>query len=90
MHFVQISDIENVQTLQTNKLPMCDIKFVGNDALIAGGFDLNPTVFQSNGDPTAPAWSLTGVVDDEKGKTVKKADEKRAAFSKFQGTFVGL
>lgn len=87
MHFVQISDIENVQTLQTPKLPMVDIKFLGNDAIVAAGFDLNPTIFKAGGDSTSPSWSLVGVCDDEKGmgKAEKKSDEKRAAFSKFQG-----
>jgi actin related protein 2/3 complex subunit 1A/1B len=82
MHFVQISEIETVHTVQTRKLPFVDIQFFNDDTVVCGGFDLNPTIYQAESGEND--WKLVGVVDEEKKKTVKK-NEKRAAFSKFQG-----
>jgi len=69
------------QVLQTDKLPFCDIKFINNNALVAGGFGLNPAIFEAKGD----VWSYVGDVDEEKGEKKAEAKENRAAFNKFQG-----
>ena len=64
MHFAQISDIENVQTINTKKLPFLDVQFLDDNTVVCGGFDLNPTIYQSSGDE----WSEVGAVDEEKKK----------------------
>jgi len=50
-----------------------------NDTLVAGGYGLNPAIYQETDD----VWAFAGDVDEEKVK-VKKSESKRAAFNKFQ------
>jgi actin related protein 2/3 complex subunit 1A/1B len=84
VHFVQISDMDSVQSIKTDKLPFTSVQFMGDSHVVCGGFDLNPAIYEAKGDPTDPEWAYVGKVDEEKKKK-KKENKKRAAFSKFQG-----
>lgn len=68
LHFVQLSGATTVQTVRSGTLAYLDVEFLDNDTVIAGGFDLNPAVYRSEGE----SWSLIGQVDEEK-KVEKKS-----------------
>jgi len=91
MHFVQLlaGSAPIVQTIFLDGLPYMDCEFLGDNALVAAGYDRNPHVFGVTGGSDAePQWSLVDEVDkkDEKGaaapaKTESKFGAARNAFA---------
>jgi len=81
LHVCQIGESNETQDINTRFLPYNDIQFLSDDVIVAGGFDMNPAIFQngSNG------WEFVANVDKGEKKKEKKSSGKRAAFSKFQG-----
>lgn len=85
LHMVQVGEDMTPQDINTKFLPYLDIQFMSDDVLVAGGFDMNPTIYTADGDPTSPEWSYCGQADEAKEKEESKKASKRDAFKKFQG-----
>jgi len=80
IHFVQLlggGAQPVVQSCTMPGLPYLDIAFLGDNTVLAVGFDANPHVFVAGGSDSEPVWGFVDVVDkkDEK-KTVDTAPAK--------------
>lgn len=45
-----------VQTLENSGLPFASLAFVSDNAVVAAGWDCNPTLFTATGDAADPTW----------------------------------
>lgn len=66
------------QVIKLEKLPLRDIKFVGEKKIIAVGYDFVPYLFESDGDE----FTLTGSIDKQKSKV--DSGKKASAHSFWQ------
>jgi actin related protein 2/3 complex subunit 1A/1B len=69
----------NVITTYTKDLPYHDVKFLDDDAFVATGFGLNPTIFTPNGD----SYEIHKRLDPETEGESKKKTNKSAAVAQF-------
>jgi len=84
LHYVELAGMD-VKTLCTKFLPYSTIKFLSDDAIVGGGWDMNPGIYiVSNG-----ALEFVALADvkkkTEKAPAKKKSQNRRAAFDMFQG-----
>jgi len=85
LHFVDLANDLEVQTIFTEFLPYLDLQFLSDDVLLAGGFDMNPMLFANDG----TEYQFVGKVDKgSSNKKEKKSSSRastKAAFNMFQG-----
>jgi len=93
MHFVQLlgGSAPVVHTLYLDGLPYMDADFLGDNCLVAVGYDRNPHVFGvTGGGDTDPQWAFVDEVDKKAevaaaaapAKQENKMQSARAAFAK--------
>jgi actin related protein 2/3 complex subunit 1A/1B len=70
--------VDNLQTIHWKDLPLTSMQFVGDDAVVAAGFNMNNAVFVQKGDE----WEFKQWVEDTKAKKVVKKTNN--AFNKFR------
>lgn len=68
-----------VQTIYQKCLPTTKVAFLGDDKIVAVGFDLNPTTYAFGGSDTEPAWSEDKKLDDETHGKVSKTGGSNAS-----------
>jgi|Transcript_23089 actin related protein 2/3 complex subunit 1A/1B len=74
LHFANLSD-NSVSTYYSKALPFNHIDFVSDTAAVATGYDLNPTLFNKQGD----AWDVVKQLDENKKEEAKVATGGAAA-----------
>jgi len=74
-----------VQTVAHRQLPFHEIKFLSNAAIVAVGYDNNPTIFRDSGSETDPKWAFYDVLD--KGEGEKKDKQEKSAFAASRAIF---
>lgn len=84
-HFITLDSSNpkdsEVQTLYSKDLPHLSADFMTDDKLVCCGFDLNPHLYEKDGD----SWAFSGKLDDEKDTESKKGKTNTAAArSKFK------
>jgi actin related protein 2/3 complex subunit 1A/1B len=74
-----------MNTIMGSDLPFMSAEFLGNNALVCGGYSSNPTLFSNNGDDsTADFVQLAKLDKKTEVKKEAKQSNARAAFSMFQ------
>ena len=73
-----------VKSIATPYLPYQDVQFLTDNAVVGGGFDMNPTIFTASGSDSDPEWTEAGQMDKEEAKKESAAPARNAAFNMFQ------